>query len=74
MNSDPEADTVDAVAFRDVPPGRVCKTSNGRYIKIDPACEFAQQLDRPLSYAVALGSGEITFIGPDTLCEYGEDQ
>ena len=61
-----DEDTIEIKAFKSVLPGKTCRISDREYVKIDPACEFANTLDKPISYGVHVGTGVITFIGPDT--------
>lgn len=52
--------------FHDVEPGQGARIKDKLYVKLHPDSEFAQNLDRPLSYGVEIGTGVLTQIGPDT--------
>ena len=55
--------------WRDVEPGQGAKIGEQLFVKIDPSCKYADRLPGPRSYGVQIGTGELTFIGPDTAVE-----
>ena len=53
--------------FDDLLPGDLFKHDGRNFVKIDPNCEFAESLGR--WHAVEVGTGVITFLGPDNIVD-----
>ena len=68
-STQPFAPTSESPVFGDVEPGQGAKIGDRLYAKIEPDCDFARCLPSPFSYGVQIGTGILTFIGPDTACE-----